>query len=164
MSGILKKLFARGYCKNWNLKVVIQRVKKGAVAVNGEIIAEIGLGAVIFIGIYYNDSIDDVAKLYKKILNLRMFNNSSEKIHYNISDVKGEILLISQFTLCANMQKGNRPSFKDAMNSSDAERLFIYFKKKLENKIKIKTGQFGEMMEVSLINEGPMTLMLDSKK
>ena len=160
----ITRLFARSNYKNWNLKVLIQRVKKGSVFVQKKLISEIGSGIVIFVGIYYDDSEDDVAKLYKKILNLRIFNNASGKIHYNIIDTEGEILLISQFTLCANTEKGNRPSFKDAMNPADAEKLFMNLKQKLDNNIKTKIGQFGAMMEISLINSGPMTIMLDSKQ
>ena len=93
---------------------------------------------------------------------MRIFNDSNDKIYYNIQDIKGEILLISQFTLCANVKKGNRPSFIDAMPPNQAEQLFERVAEGLSLYVKTKIGQFGSMMSVSLVNEGPMTIMIDT--
>ena len=145
------------------MKALIQRVKKSSVSVDNKTISTIGKGLLIFIGIYCHDTIDDVFKLCNKILNLRIFNNGDNKINYNILDIKGEILLISQFTLCADTKKGNRPSFIKAMNAKDAVNLFDMVVKKINNHAITKTGKFGAMMDISLINDGPMTIMLDTK-
>ena len=115
----------------------------------------------IFIGIYFNDTSDDINKLYNKIINLRIFEENNK---FSIRDIAGEILLVSQFTLCANTKKGNRPSFKDAMEPEKAEIIFNTIVDKFkESKLKIQTGQFGAFMDVSLKNKGPMTIMLDTK-
>ena len=145
------------------MKALIQRVKKSSVSVDNKTISTIGKGLLIFIGIYCHDTIDDVFKLCNKILNLRIFNNGDNKINYNVLDIKGEILLISQFTLCADTKKGNRPSFIKAMNAKDAVNLFDMVVKKINNQVITKTGKFGAMMDISLINDGPMTIMLDTK-
>ena len=141
---------------------LVQRVSNGSVAVKSKEIASINQGLLILLGIFNEDSQDDVLKVCKKILNLRIFNDSNDKMHYNVQDVKGEILLISQFTLCANVKKGNRPSFIDAMPHSEAGQLFERVAQELNLYISAKTGQFGATMSVSLINEGPMTIMIDT--
>ena len=145
------------------MKALIQRVKKARVKVNNKSISTIGRGLLIFIGIYSNDSINDASKICKKIINLRIFNDAKDKINYSILDIKGEILLISQFTLCADTRKGNRPSFKNAMKSKEAMSLFNYLKDELSKFNNLKTGQFSATMEVFLVNDGPMTIMLDTK-
>ncbi len=142
---------------------LVQRVSNGSVAVKSKEIASINQGLLILLGIFNEDSQDDVLKVCKKILNLRIFNDSNDKMHYNVQDVKGEILLISQFTLCANIKKGNRPSFINAMEPTKAEVLFEMMKKELGLYTKTKIGQFGSMMSVSLINEGPMTIIIDTQ-
>lgn len=138
-------------------------MKTGSVSVDKKTIATIGKGLLIFIGIYSNDTVDDVFKLCDKILNLRIFNNKDNKADYSILDTKGEILLISQFTLCADTKKGNRPSFIKAMNAKEAVNLFDMVVKKISNHVTTKTGKFGAMMDVSLINDGPMTILLDTR-
>tara|TARA_Y100001970_G_scaffold193363_1_gene234988 strand:- start:764 stop:1210 length:447 start_codon:yes stop_codon:yes gene_type:complete len=145
------------------LIALVQRVSNGSVAVKSKEIASINQGLLILLGIFNEDSQDDVLKVCKKILNLRIFNDSNDKMHYNVQDVKGEILLISQFTLCANIKKGNRPSFINAMEPTKAEVLFEMMKKELGLYTKTKIGQFGSMMSVSLINEGPMTIIIDTQ-
>jgi len=145
------------------LKALIQRVGKASVSVDGKSVGTIGKGLLIFIGIYSNDSIDDIYKICKKILNLRIFNDSNKKLNKSILNIEGEILLVSQFTLCADTQRGNRPSFNNAMNPEEAINLFNYLKDELSKLISVKIGKFGEMMEVSLINDGPVTIMLDTK-
>ncbi len=145
------------------MKALIQRVDQAEVAVRGKSIASIKQGLLVFLGIYKDDTKDDVFKVCKKILNLRIFNDENDKINYNIQDIDGKILLVSQFTLCANIKKGNRPSFVEAMEPSRAEKLFNNARDELSNYILTVTGQFGAMMTVSLTNNGPMTIMVDTK-
>ena len=109
------------------MKAVVQRVSDASVAVDNEIIAGINLGLVIFVGINYTDSEDDMYKLSKKILELRIFNDNKNKTNFSVRQIKGEILLISQFTLCADTKKGNRPSFIKAMEPNGAKKLFDRF-------------------------------------
>ena len=146
------------------MKALVQRVSKASVSVNNENISTIDRGLLVFIGIYSDDNSNDISKICKKIINLRIFNDSDDKVNFSILDIKGEILLISQFTLCADTKKGNRPSFNNAMKPQKALNLFNNLKDELSKLINIKTGKFGEMMRVSLINDGPFTVMLDSKK
>ena len=141
----------------------MQRVSQGSVSVDSVELAKINQGLLVLLGVFQNDTEQDVSTVCKKILNLRIFNDSNNKIHYNIQDIKGEILLISQFTLCANIKKGNRPSFVNAMLPDEAENLFEIAKKELSLYVKTKIGQFGAMMSVSSINEGPMTIMIDTQ-
>ena len=144
------------------MRALVQRVSQGSVSVNSVELAKINQGLLVLLGVFQNDTEQDVSTVCKKILNLRIFNDSNNKIHYNIQDIKGEILLISQFTLCANIRKGNRPSFVNAMLPDEAENLFEIAKKELSLYVKTKIGQFGAMMSVSSINEGPMTIMIDT--
>ena len=131
------------------------------VKISNKTISSINSGLLIFIGIYFNDTSDDINKLYNKIINLRIFEENNK---FSIRDIAGEILLVSQFTLCANTKKGNRPSFKDAMEPETAEIMFNTIVDKFkESKLKIQTGRFGAFMDVSLKNKGPMTIMLDTK-
>ena len=145
------------------MKALIQRVSGADVSVDGKSIGTIGKGLLIFIGIYSNDSIDDVYKICKKIINLRIFNDSDGKLNQSILDIKEEILLVSQFTLCAETKKGNRPSFNNAMKPEKAVDLFNHLKNELSRFINVKIGKFGAMMEVSLVNDGPVTIILDTK-
>ena len=107
---------------------------------------------------------NDIDKICNKIINLRIFDDENKKINFNICDIKGEILLVSQFTLCANTKKGNRPSFIDAMNPSSAKKMFnILANQLLAKRIKVAKGEFGEYMTVEINNIGPMTIQLDTK-
>ena len=145
------------------MKALIQRVSRADVGVGGKSVGTIGRGLLIFIGIYSDDSRDDVYKICRKIINLRVFNDSDKKLNKSVLDIEGEILLVSQFTLCADTQRGNRPSFNNAMKPEKAINLFNHLKDELSKLISVKIGKFGEMMEVSLINDGPVTIMLDTK-
>ena len=146
------------------MKAVVQRVSNASVSVDNEIIAGINFGLVIFVGINYTDSEKDIDKLAKKILELRIFNDSDDKTNFNVQQVKGEILLISQFTLCADTRKGNRPSFIKAMEPNEAKKLFNkLFDKLINSGLKIFKGKFGSMMDVKLNNIGPMTIILDTQ-
>ena len=146
------------------MKALIQRVKRANVKIENNTIASINKGLLVLEGIYAEDTEADVLKITKKILNLRIFNDNDNKVNLNIMDIKGEILLVSQFTLCANTKRGNRPSFKDAMGSQKARELFNSLKNKLSGYINTQTGKFGSMMEVSLINDGPMTIILRTRE
>lgn len=145
------------------MRALVQRVSRSSVTVESKEIASINKGLLILLGIYSSDTEKDILKLCKKILNLRIFNDENDKINYNIQNIEGKILLVSQFTLCANIKKGNRPSFVDAMEPSRAEKLFNNVQEELNRYIETETGQFGAMMSVSLINNGPMTIMVDTK-
>ena len=142
---------------------LIQKVSKASVSVKSKKIAEIKKGLLVFLGIYEKDETDDIFKVSKKILNLRIFDDNKEKVQRSITDIAGEILLISQFTLCADVKKGNRPSFTKAMYSSDALIYFNLVYQALNKSVLTKKGIFGEDMKVSLINEGPMTIIVDTK-
>ena len=144
------------------MKALIQRVSQGKVSVGSNQIASINGGMVVLLGIFNGDTELDVLKVCKKILNLRIFNDSKNKINYNIKDISGEILLVSQFTLCANTKKGNRPSFINAMAPNKAEKLFNMVKKELSLYVETEIGQFGAMMSLQLTNEGPMTIIIDT--
>ena len=144
------------------MKALIQRVSQGKVSVDSNQIASINGGMVVLLGIFNGDTELDVLKVCKKILNLRIFNDSKNKINYNIKDISGEILLVSQFTLCANTKKGNRPSFINAMVPNKAEKLFNMVKKELSLYVETEVGQFGAMMSLQLTNEGPMTIIIDT--
>ena len=143
------------------MKALIQRVKSAKIDIDKETISSINKGLLIFIGIYFDDTINDINKLYNKIIHLRIFKDKNK---LNVQDINGEILLVSQFTLCANTKKGNRPSFQCAMDPLNAKEMFdnlvLLFKK---NNLKVSTGKFGASMDISLINVGPMTILLDTK-
>ena len=147
------------------MKVVIQRVKESSVEIDNKIKAEIGKGLLVLIGISQKDNKLDVEWLVNKVLNIRIFNDSDGIMNKSIIDIKGEILIISQFTLMALTKKGNRPSYIKSASHEIAIPLYNYFIKLLESKLnnKIKTGIFGADMKVRLINDGPVTIIIDSK-
>ena len=142
---------------------LIQKVSTANVSVQSKKIAETKKGLLVFLGIYKNDDTDDIFKVSKKILNLRIFNNNRKKAQLSITDIAGEILLISQFTLCADVKKGNRPSFSKAMHSTNALTYFNLVHQELNKSVITKKGIFGEDMKVSLINEGPITIIVNTK-
>jgi D-tyrosyl-tRNA(Tyr) deacylase len=143
---------------------VIQRVSKAAISVKGKQIAEIDSGLVILLGVMSDDTETDCQYLHDKIAHLRIFNDDSEKMNLSIKDINGEALVVSQFTLCGNWLKGRRPSFINAASPERGKKLYNLFVEYMESEnIPTKTGRFGAMMEVSLINDGPVTFVLDSK-
>jgi len=145
------------------MKFVIQRVSCANVTVNRQIIGEIHQGFVVFIGVSDVDTTETADKLIKKLINLRIFEDENHKANLSLSDVKGELLLISQFTLYANCKKGNRPSFIEAGSPDLANSLYEYIVQECRNRVtKVATGEFGAMMKVNLTNEGPFTIILDS--
>ena len=146
------------------MKVVIQRVSEASVTIEKQIKGEIDLGYMILLGIEHDDGQDDITWLVNKIKNLRVFGDENGKMNKSIKDVKGSILLISQFTLHASTKKGNRPSFIKAARPEQAIPLYESFiAALLKEEINIQTGEFGGDMKVSLVNDGPVTIIIDSK-
>jgi len=147
------------------LIAVIQRAKSGSVSVDEKIISQIELGFVILLGVTDEDDETDADYLAGKITHLRVFNDKDKKMNLSIQDVKGSALVISQFTLCADTHKGRRPSFIHAASPEKGNTLYEYFIAQIENNgVPVKSGKFGAMMNVNLINEGPVTFVLDSKQ
>ena len=145
------------------MKVVIQRVSEAHVKVDSKIVGEINKGFMLLIGIDEADEKSDADWLIQKILNLRVFADENGKLNLSIKDVSGEILCISQFTLIADYKKGNRPSFIKAAKPDQAIPLFNYFKEQIaQSGLKTESGIFGVDMKVSLINDGPVTIIMDS--
>ena len=144
------------------MKIVLQRVKNASVTVDGELISEIGVGYLILIGVSDADTKEDAERLARKIAALRIFEDENGKINRDISDVGGEALVVSQFTLYADCRKGNRPSFVNAGKPDFANEMYLYFADELRKYINtVKTGVFGADMKVSLVNDGPFTLTLE---
>jgi len=147
------------------MRVVIQRVKNASVSIDEKIVGNINQGLMILLGIENEDTENDIKWLIQKILGLRIFSDAEGKMNLSISDIQGEILIISQFTLYASTVKGNRPSFLKSAKPDFSIPLYEKFVEiiKAETPLKIETGQFGADMEVSLINDGPVTIIIDSK-
>lgn len=144
------------------MKLVIQKVSHASVETEGTCIAEIQKGFLVLVGIGKNDTKEIVDQYVKKMVNLRIFTDKKGKTNLSLADVNGEVLLVSQFTLYANCKKGNRPSFFDAGNPEEAQALYEYMVEKVKEFVPVvQTGKFGALMKVSLINEGPFTILLD---
>ncbi|MFA5031551.1 MAG: D-aminoacyl-tRNA deacylase [bacterium] len=143
------------------MKLLIQRVTKASCEVNGKIISHIGKGILVFLGIEKDDDVDICKKLGNKCLNLRIFDDHQGKLNLSVIDIKGEVLVISQFTLCADCKKGLRPAFDNAEKGENALELYKAFIKNIkEMGINVKEGVFGASMAISLLNDGPVTFML----
>ena len=147
------------------MKVVIQRVSQARVKVSDKIISEIKLGFLILLGVEKSDSKEDINWLVSKILNLRVFSDDELKMNLSIKDIKGEIIVVSQFTLHAKTKKGNRPSYIKAANPEQAESLYKEFILQLKNAsaVSVQSGVFGANMQVDIVNDGPVTIIMDSK-
>lgn len=146
------------------MRVVIQRVSEASVKVNNQIVGEIGKGLMLLIGVDESDENGDADWLVKKILDVRVFSDDEGKMNHSVKDINGEILCISQFTLISDYRKGNRPSYIKAARPEKAIPLFEYFKDEMKKSgLKTESGIFGADMKVSLINDGPVTLVFDSK-
>lgn len=147
------------------MRVIIQRVSEASVKVNGEIIGEIGSGLLILLGVEHEDNEDDADWLIQKILQMRIFSDNEGKMNLSTKEINGRFLVISQFTLHASTKKGNRPSFIKAARPDHAIPLYNYFIEKLEKESssQVEKGEFGADMKVSLINDGPVTIYIDSK-
>lgn len=147
------------------MRVVVQRTKAASVVVNEEIVGEISYGFMLLVGITHDDTEADVTFLVDKIVNLRVFEDEAGKMNLSLLDVGGQILSISQFTLYGDCKKGRRPNFMSAAKPDYAKELYDLFNDKLRDKgVTVETGVFGEMMDVQLINNGPVTLIVDSSK
>ena len=146
------------------MKIVVQRVSQASVKVSREIVGEISQGLLLLVGIEENDEKEDAEWLSKKILDLRIFSDEEGKMNRSVKDINGEILCVSQFTLIADYKKGNRPSFIKAAKPEKAIPLFEYFKGLIKSSgLKTENGIFGADMKVSLLNDGPVTIVMDSK-
>ena len=147
------------------MKVVVQRVSKASVTINNEKVASIGSGLLILLGIVNEDTQDDIEWLTRKIVNLRVFDDENGVMNKSLLDVDGDVIVVSQFTLHALTKKGNRPSYIKAAKPDIAIPLYENFIKQFENDLnkKIQTGQFGADMKVELLNDGPVTLVIDTK-
>ena len=144
------------------MKLVIKKVSHASVETEGASIAEIQKGFLVLVGIGKNDTKETIDQYVKKMVNLRIFTDENGKTNLSLKDVNGEILLVSQFTLYANCKKGNRPSFFDAGEPEKAQQLYEYMVEKVKEFVPVvQTGKFGALMKVSLINEGPFTILLD---
>ena len=147
------------------MKAVIQRVTKSSVTIEGDEVAKIGLGLLVLLGIVDEDSQEDINWLSNKIANLRIFNDEDGVMNKSLIDVDGEVIVVSQFTLHANTKKGNRPSYINAAKPDVAIPLYEAFVKQLELDLgkNVQTGEFGAYMKVELLNDGPVTIIIDTK-
>jgi D-tyrosyl-tRNA(Tyr) deacylase len=148
-----------------SMRAVIQRVSEASVTIQESVVAEIGHGLLILLGIEHDDTVDDIQWLVAKIIKLRIFSDEAGAMNLSLSDQNGDVIIVSQFTLHASTKKGNRPSFIKAAKPDVAIPLYEQFVATFEKELgkQVGTGEFGAMMQVSLINEGPVTIVIDSK-
>ncbi len=145
------------------MKIVVQRVKNAFVEVNNKKVGIIDKGLVLLVSFKINDTEDLLDYMVNKILKLRIFDDENGIMNRSIQDINGEILSISQFTLYGDVKKSNRPSYSNSMSSKEAKELYDKFNKKLESYVKVETGIFGSEMEVGLINDGPVTIIVEKE-
>jgi len=146
------------------MRIVVQRVSEASVRIDGKIVSSIAQGLMVLLGVETTDSQSDADYLIQKLINLRIFNDNEGKMNLSIQDVGGELLVVSQFTLHASTKKGNRPSYIRAARPEQAIPLYSYFIEQAQKELttKIQTGEFGADMKVSLVNDGPVTIIIDS--
>lgn len=146
------------------MKAVIQRVLEAKVTVNKEIVGQIGPGLLVYLGVEKGDTNDDLVWLAEKVLKLRIFPDAQERMNFPVTEIAGGVLLVSQFTLCADCKKGNRPAFTDAEDPAIANEMYEEFTRYISEKgVPVQNGVFGAMMSVQSINDGPVTMILDSR-
>jgi D-aminoacyl-tRNA deacylase len=146
------------------MKAVVQRVKESSVTVDGKIVGKIGAGLLVLLGIAKKDTIHDIDFISDKILHLRIFEDEKNKMNRSLLDTGGEMLVVSQFTLLGDCSKGRRPSYIDAAEPEKANQFYELFVEKIRGKgIRVETGIFRAMMDVSLVNDGPVTIIVESK-
>ena len=146
------------------MRLVLQRVKKASVFVDNKVVGEIGLGLLVLLGVEQNDDKEDVLWLVKKLLGIRVLSDENGKMNLSLKQVNGSVLVVSQFTLHASTKKGNRPSYMNAAEPKKANEFYEEFILQIKNEgVQVQTGAFGANMQVELINDGPVTLVLDSK-
>ncbi|NGX37780.1 MAG: D-aminoacyl-tRNA deacylase [Chlamydiae bacterium] len=144
------------------MKIVIQRVQRASVTVEGDVVGAIDFGALVLLGIGKNDQAMQIPRMVEKLINLRFFHDDEGKMNRSLLDVGGELLIVSQFTLYANCKSGRRPSFTDSAPPDLAKELYLRFVEEARGKVaKVQTGSFGAYMQVSLVNDGPVTLLLE---
>lgn len=147
------------------MRAVVQRVQRAQVSVDEKIVGRIGPGLCVLVGVYIEDDLSCARKLAQKVAALRVFSDQDDKMNLSVRDVRGAILAISQFTLCADTRKGSRPSFIQAMQPGPARQLFEHFVQALRDEsLSVQTGSFREHMAVELVNDGPVTIVLDTKR
>lgn len=147
------------------MRLVVQRVNEAKVQVNEETVGEIGKGLMVLVGITHEDSAKDVEYLAEKLVHLRIFEDEAERMNLSLIDIGGAVLSVSQFTLYGDTRKGRRPNFMDAAKPEAAKKIYGLWLEAVKGKgIDIQDGKFGEMMEVSLVNSGPVTFIIDSKE
>ncbi|MBP5662693.1 MAG: D-tyrosyl-tRNA(Tyr) deacylase [Bacteroidales bacterium] len=146
------------------MKIILQRCSRAEVRIDGETVGRIGTGFVVLVGITHSDTREDADFLAKKVAGMRVFEDAEEKMNLSLAEVGGQILSISQFTLYGNARKGNRPSFIEAARPEVAEPLYDYFNQVLREQygLHVETGRFGANMQVDFINDGPVTIIVDS--
>jgi D-tyrosyl-tRNA(Tyr) deacylase len=145
------------------MRVVIQRVDRASVAVEGKIVGEIGEGILVYAGIEKDDTEKEIFFIAEKILNLRIFPDRERKMNFSVKDINGAILSISQFTLTSHIKKGRRPDFNNAEDPAKAEALYEKFNRLMAEEIKVETGVFAAMMKIDSVNNGPVTFIIEKK-
>ena len=145
------------------MKIIVQRVKQAQVSIDGQVYSQIKQGLVLLVGVGPEDQPEDLDYAVRKLVNMRIFSDAEGKMNLSVKDIEGEILSISQFTLFADTKKGNRPTFTGAAKPDVAEAFYLEFNQELAKEVPVQTGIFGADMQVELINDGPVTIILDTK-
>ena len=145
------------------MKIIVQRVKQAQVSIDGQVYSQIKQGLVLLVGVAPEDQQEDLDYAVRKLVNMRIFSDAEGKMNLSVKDIQGEILSISQFTLFADTKKGNRPAFTGAAKPDMAETFYQEFNQELAKEVPVQTGIFGADMQVELINDGPVTIILDTK-